>query len=265
MALLLSVPALAAGAAGSGGAAPSGGTAYRGRALPDMGTSRHLGDRILRLGMHGHDVRVLQGYLTIAGYPTTVDGSFGAATRRNVLRFQRASGMTANGIVSLAMAAVLRHAVSAVLAVAPTGRTRINPDGTATAPAGAPAIVQAVVAAANRIIDKPYMSGGGHGRWNDSGYDCSGAVSYALHGGGLLSSPEDSTQLESYGSPGPGRWITIYADAGHTFVVVAGRAFDTADFGGPNIPSGTGPRWRSDPTGNLQDGGSYIIRHPSGL
>lgn len=265
MALLLSVPALAAGAAGSGGAAPSGGTAYRGRALPDMGTSRHLGDRILRLGMHGHDVRVLQGYLTIAGYPTTVDGSFGAATRRNVLRFQRASGMTANGIVSLAMAAVLRHAVSAVLAVAPTGRTRINPDGTATAPAGAPAIVQQIVAAANQIIDKPYRYGGGHQSFTDTAYDCSGAVSYALHGGGLLSSPEDSVALETYGAAGPGHWVTIYADPGHTWIVVAGRAFDTANYTGPNIPSGSGPRWRSDPLANLADGGSYVVRHPPGL
>ena len=144
----------------------------------------------------------------------------------------------------------------------PTGTTRINPDGTATAPAGAPAAVQAVVNAANRILNTSYCVGGGHGSWNSSCYDCSGAVSFALHGAGLLGSPEDSTGLESYGAPGPGRWITIYANAGHTWIVVAGRAFDTADFGGPNIPSGTGPRWRSNPTGNLGDGGSYVERHP---
>ncbi|HUE25853.1 MAG TPA: hypothetical protein VMP89_03695 [Solirubrobacteraceae bacterium] len=81
----------------------------------------------------------------------------------------------------------------------------------------------------------------------------------------MLSSPEDSTGLESYGDPGPGRWITIYANAGHTWIVVAGRAFDTANYGGPNTPSGDGPRWRSNPTGNLADGGSYVERHPSGL
>ena len=77
--------------------------------------------------------------------------------------------------------------------------------------------------------------------------------------------PEDSTGLESCGSAGPGKWITVYADSGHTFVVVAGIAFDTADYGGPNIPSGTGPRWRTNPTGNLADGGNYVVRHPAGL
>ncbi|HZU49739.1 MAG TPA: hypothetical protein VFA16_21165, partial [Mycobacterium sp.] len=90
-------------------------------------------------------------------------------------------------------------------------------------------------------------------------------VSFALHGAGLLSSPEDSTQLETYGAPGPGRWITIYADPSHAFLVVAGRAFNTANYGGPNIPAGTGPRWRYDPLGNLADGGSYVVRHPPGL
>jgi hypothetical protein len=85
-----------------------------------------------------------------------------------------------------------------------------------------------------------------------------------LHGAGLLSSPEDSTGLESYGAPGPGKWITIYADPAHTWIVIAGRAFDTANYGGPNIPAGSGPRWRTNPTGNLADGGNYVVRHPVG-
>ncbi len=229
------------------------------------GSSQHLGDRTLREGMTGHDVRVLQGYLTLAGFATQVDGSFGPATEANVIAFQLAHGMAGNGIFTYAESLVLRQAVATTLATPPVGKARINPDGTATAPAGAPAIVQAVVAAANQIIGTSYCYAGGHGSWKSSCYDCSGSVSYALHGAGLLSSPEDSTGLESYGSPGPGKWITIYADAGHTFIVVAGIAFDTADFGGPNIPAGTGPRWRSDPTGNLADGGDYIVRHPSGL
>ncbi len=229
------------------------------------GGSRHLGERTLHPGMHGHDVRVLQGYLTLVGYPTTVDGSYGPATKANVLKFQLAHDMKANAIVTYSETLVLREAVAAVLASGPVGKARINPDGTATAPQGAPAPVQKVIAAANRIIGKPYIYAGGHASWNSRGYDCSGSVSYALHGGGLLSSPEASGGLESYGSAGPGKWITIYADAAHTWVVVAGRAFDTADFGGPNIPGGTGPRWRSNPTGNLADGGDYVIRHPSGL
>src|ERR1019366_6056785 len=207
---------------------------------PDGG-SRHLGERVLRQGMSGHDVRVLQGYLTLAGLPTS-------------------------GVVSCAVAQALRVAVAAAdPTTGPAGKAQINSDGTATAPANAPAVVQQVIASANKIIGKPYLYAGGHSRWNDVGYDCSGSVSFALHGANLLSAPEDSTELESYGSPGAGKWITIYADSSHTWIVVAGIAFDTADYSGPNIPSGTGPRWRTDPTGNLADGGGYVIRHPSGL
>lgn len=239
------------------------------------GGSAHLGNRTLRPGMHGHDVRVLQGYLSLVGFPTSVDGSYGPATKANVLAFQKAHQMKANGVVTFPETLVLRQAVATALASAPVGtgptattpgaRARINSDGTASAPSAAPQVVQRVVAAANQIIDKPYIYAGGHASWKAAGYDCSGAVSYALHGAGLLSSPEDSTGLESWGSPGPGKWITVYADAAHTFIVVAGRAFDTADFGGPNIPGGTGPRWRSNPTGNLADGGDYVVRHPAGL
>jgi peptidoglycan hydrolase-like protein with peptidoglycan-binding domain len=215
--------------------------------------------------MRGHDVRVLQAYLTFAGYGTMVDGDFGAATKQSVMTFEQAQGATPDGIVTFALSQTLRQVVASAESSPATGRTRINPDGTATAPAGAPAVVQQVVAAANQIISTSYCVGGGHGSWSSSCYDCSGSASFALHGAGLLNSPADSTGLESYGSPGPGRYITIYANAGHAFLVVAGRAFDTADFGGPNIPAGDGPRWRSDPTGNLQDGGYYVVRHPAGM
>ena len=204
-------------------------------------------------------------FKTCTGFGTEVDGSFGPATLQSVLAFQRQQGTTANGVVSFALSQKLRQVVAQVAAAPPTGKTRINPDGTATAPAGAPAVVQAVVAGANQIINTSYCVGGGHGTWKSSCYDCSGSVSYALHAAGLLNTSEDSTQMESYGAPGPGRYITIYADASHAFMVVGGRAFDTADFGGPNIPSGTGPRWRSDPLGNLADGGNYVVRHPEGF
>ncbi|MBV8430778.1 MAG: peptidoglycan-binding protein [Solirubrobacterales bacterium] len=278
MALLgLIVPAAAwAGGSGNpgsggGGFSGSGGTSFLpgGSALANgnpkiKGDSRHLGDRVLREGMTGHDVRVLQAYLSFAGFGTQVDGSFGPATQQSVVAFERQQGLPGNGIVSIPLSQKLRQVVAQAAAAPPTSKTRINPDGTATAPAGAPALVQAVVAGANQIINTSYCVGGGHGNWTSSCYDCSGSVSFALHAAGLLNTSEDSTELESYGLPGPGQYITIYADASHAFMVVGGRAFDTADFGGPNIPAGTGPRWRSDPLGNLSDGGNYVVRHPAG-
>ena len=236
-----------------------------------------LGQRTLQRGMTGADVKLLQQDLRITGYPTPVDGRFGAATKQSVVDFQRDNDLPPNGVITYADTLYLRQMV-AIVAVhgrykglgpavydTPPGVATINPNGTATAPYGAPLTVQEMIAAANEIIDTPYVYGGGHGSWKSYGYDCSGAVSYALHGANLLSSPEDSTSLESYGDPGPGRWVTIYADASHAFIVIAGRAFDTADFGGPNIPAGTGPRWRSNPKGNLADGGDYVARHPGGL
>ena len=225
-------------------------------------SGQHLGDRVLWPGMSGHDVRVLQQYLTFAGYSTTITGNFDRTTRGNVVAFERAHHLPQTGTVTLRVAKALR---SAVIASLPHGAARINSDGTATAPVGAPAAVQTMINAANRIIHTSYCYAGGHGSWNSSCYDCSGAVGYVLHAAGMLSSPEPSGSMESWGSSGPGRWVSVYANSGHAFIVIAGRAFDTADFGGPNIPSGTGPRWRSDPTGNLQDGGGYVIRHPAGL
>jgi peptidoglycan hydrolase-like protein with peptidoglycan-binding domain len=228
------------------------------------GGSQHLGERTLKQGMRGHDVRVLQGYLTVAGYPTSIDGDFGSGTKANVVNFETDHQLTADGVMTYAQTRVLRQLVATALAGGAVTKATINSDGTATAPAGAPPAVQAMIASANKIIDKPYIYAGGHGRWNDSGYDCSGAVSFALHGAGMLSSPEDSTQLESYGAAGPGKWVTIYANSGHTWIVIAGIAFDTAHYG-PTTPGGTGPRWLSNPTGNLADGGNYVVRHPSAL
>jgi peptidoglycan hydrolase-like protein with peptidoglycan-binding domain len=228
------------------------------------GGSQHLGERTLKPGMRGHDVRVLQGYLTVAGYPTSIDGEFGPGTKLNVVKFESAHQLAANGVVTYAQSRALRQVVATALAGGAVSKATINADGTANAPAGAPPAVQAMIAAANKIIDKPYIYAGGHGRWNDNGYDCSGAVSFALHGAGMLSSPEDSTELESYGSPGPGTWVTIYANSNHTWIVIAGIAFDTAHYG-PTTPGGTGPRWLTNPTGNLGDGQNYVVRHPSAL
>jgi peptidoglycan hydrolase CwlO-like protein len=123
----------------------------------------------------------------------------------------------------------------------------------ASAPASAPAAVQAAISAANSIATTPYIWGGGHGSFESSGYDCSGAVSFALHGGGFLESPLDSTGLETWGEPGPGHWITVYANAGHAWMMIAGLAFDTV--GGP------GPRWHSSPVDSTA---GFIARHPPG-
>ena len=128
-------------------------------------------------------------------------------------------------------------------------------DGQAIAPAGAPAEVKAAIAAANSIAHMPYLWGGGHGSFESSGYDCSGAVSYALHGGGLLGSPLDSTGLTFWGEPGVGSWITAYGNSGHVYVVIAGLRFDTSGTGG------SGPRWHEDPGSPA----GYIPRHPPGL
>jgi hypothetical protein len=118
------------------------------------------------------------------------------------------------------------------------------PDGTAVAPADAPPAVQAAIAAGNAIHTYPYRWGGGHRAFLDTGYDCSGAVSYVLHGAGLLASPMPSGPLaSSWGLPGKGQWITVYANASHTYMVVAGLRFDTSAVG-ERLSQGSGPRWR---------------------
>ena len=112
-----------------------------------------------------------------------------------------------------------------------------------------------MIAAADEIATRPYAWGGGHGSFSSSGYDCSGSVSYALPGGGLLSSPEDSGELESYGESGPGSHITIYANSQHAFMVVDGRRFDTVTL------QESGSRWSDSMTST----GGYVVRHPAGL
>jgi peptidoglycan hydrolase CwlO-like protein len=123
----------------------------------------------------------------------------------------------------------------------------------ASVPSSAPDAVKAAIEAANSIATTPYIWGGGHGSFESSGYDCSGAVSFALNGGGFLSSPLDSTGLETWGEAGPGQWITVYANAGHAWMIIAGLAFDTV--GGP------GPRWHPEPVSSTE---GFIARHPPG-
>jgi hypothetical protein len=127
--------------------------------------------------------------------------------------------------------------------------------GVVAPPESAPPAVKAAIAAANQIRTRPYIWGGGHSKWASPGYDCSGAVSFALHGAGLITTPMDSGEMMSWGQPGKGRWITIYANAGHAFAVIDGVRWDTA-----GDESGTGPRWHPE----MVSTAGYVARHPAG-
>jgi cell wall-associated NlpC family hydrolase len=132
---------------------------------------------------------------------------------------------------------------------------RVFADGRAAAPQNAPGVVRDVIRGANVIAKTPYLWGGGHGSWSAVGYDCSGSVSFALAGAGLLDAPLTSGQLAHWGAPGPGRWITIYANDGHVFMEVAGLRFDTGGL------RGTSTRWQA--SGRATSG--FVARHPVGL
>jgi hypothetical protein len=132
-------------------------------------------------------------------------------------------------------------------------------NGLAAAPMSAPAAVQNMIWASDQIIGLPYIFGGGHASFSSPGYDCSGTVSFALHGAGLLSTPEDSSELESYGSHGIGRWVTVFSNPGHAYIDVAGLRLDTSAADDPSNQQG--PRWR--PLRPQNSG--YTVRHPLGL
>jgi hypothetical protein len=152
--------------------------------------------------------------------------------------------------------------------VVPGAVATLLPDGTAAAPADAPVEVQNAIFAANKIQDRPYVYGGGHRRWESRGYDCSGTVSYALHGGGLLDSPLDSGSFMRWGERGKGLWITVFTNPGHAYAVIAGLRLDTSTAGMARTSRRyaksayqSGPRWR--PTQRSARG--FRSRHPVGF
>ena len=241
-----------------------------------------LGDRTLRQGDKGNDVRLLQKYLTRAGLRTDIDGVFGSGTKSSVRDFEQAQRRRVDGTVTRADALVLKDVAlngGAVASAAATGGAlpknqplppppapaplllgpgmvaTVNADGTATAPALAPPVIQQMIDAGNKIATKPYIYGGGHGKWEDAGYDCSGSVSYALHGGGLLDTAMASGDFMNWGDAGPGQWVTLYANGGHIYAVIAGLRFDTSG------RSDAGTRWQAD----MRSGKGYEVRHPPGL
>jgi len=148
-----------------------------------------------------------------------------------------------------------RRALRARETRAPQRRLRLSADGRAIVPDGAPRTIRRLIKAANRIAHKPYVWGGGHGSWQAAGYDCSGSVGYVLHAAGVLDHAVTSGDLASYGRPGRGRWVTVYANGGHTYMVVAGVRFDTTAY------KHGGSRWARDARG----GAGYVVRHPAGL
>jgi hypothetical protein len=191
-------------------------------------------------------VRTLQRALGIAA-----DGVFGPGTEAAVKSFQRAHGLTPDGVVGPATWAALGLSGRGLPVLK---RGKRGSAGHSRTIGGVPLKVLRVIHAGNRIATFPYRYGGGHGSFSDSGYDCSGSVSYALHGGGFLHTPMDSSDLMSYGVAGPGRWITIYSNPGHAFMVVNGRRFDTS-MRGPG-----GSRWSRQ----MRSTAGYVVRHPAG-
>jgi peptidoglycan hydrolase-like protein with peptidoglycan-binding domain len=194
-----------------------------------------------RVRSRGGAVALLQRALGIAA-----DGVFGPATEAAVKRFQRSRGLTADGVVGPATWSAL--GIGGPRPV--LKRTRLR-----GSPSGVPAAVYRAIAAANRIAGLPYRYGGGHRSFSDSGYDCSGSVSYVLHGAGRLGRPLDSSALMSYGAPGPGRWITVYAHPGHAYLVIRGQRYDTTG------RSESGSRWQA----RERSSAGYAVRHPAGL
>jgi peptidoglycan hydrolase-like protein with peptidoglycan-binding domain len=206
----------------------------------------------------GNPVTRLQEALHISA-----DGQFGPQTEAAVKQMQARDGLAVDGVVGPETWRALGLDEHSTLHPSPrllpstTSSTGATGSGGQSSSTGGEAsgVIARVIAAADEIATRPYVYGGGHGSFESVGYDCSGSVSYALHGGGLLSSPEDSSALESYGEPGPGRYITIYADAEHAWMTIDGRRFDTVAL------QESGSRWSDSMTSTA----GYVVRHPAGL
>ncbi len=205
------------------------------------------------------------GMAYVASAPAPPERATEALARAAAMRPERgrtpassASRLDALHMVAAANRAGVRQLRSDETGIVPGRFARIMPDGYAAAPRDAPAAVQEAIWAANRLVGMPYVYGGGHGSFFAGGYDCSGTVSFALHGGGLLSAPMDSSQFYAFGSSGRGRWVTVYTSPGHAFLEIAGIRLDTSTAG--QLNGEQGPRWRP----LLAATSGYEARHPAG-
>jgi cell wall-associated NlpC family hydrolase len=236
--------------------------------IPASANAATYGTRTLKSGMTGPDVKQLQRYLGRVGHRVGSDGEFGPRTVRGLKATERDLELRADATASLRDQVMIRRAVSQAVTgganyVAPPPPAKVVPGaigkvtsaGFAVPPSSAPASIKAVIAAGNAIAKTPYKWGGGHGSWTDSGYDCSGSVSYALHAAGLVTSPMVSGNFSDWGLPGPGSWITVYSNGGHVYMTVAGLRFDTS------ARASGGSRWTTAKRSNA----GFAVTHPTGL
>jgi cell wall-associated NlpC family hydrolase len=206
--------------------------------------------------LHAHP----QAVEPVAGAAGSRSGSKSGATAPAVVSVGPASGSSSgsSGLAQPVSDATIRQELAASGLSANSTRATLTSDLLAITPVDAPAAVQAVIQAGNEIAHLPYRFGGGHGTFEDNAYDCSGSLSFVLSAAGLLGTTVTSGQLEHWGQPGPGKWITVFAAAGHTFMYVAGLRFDTVAL------AESGSRW-SNRSADEPDLKSFVVRHPAGL
>jgi cell wall-associated NlpC family hydrolase len=234
-------------------------------AMPAGASAVKYGKRTIKPGMKGGDVKTLQRYLRRAGHKIRADGAFGPTSQRALALVESDLELRVDGKATRREQKAIKNVLSNPTTggatyiapppldkVVPGAKGTVNAQGYAIPPASAPQVVKDVIAAGNKIAKTPYKWGGGHGSWNDTGYDCSGSVSYALHGAGLLNSPLVSGDFPAWGRPGRGSWITVWGNGGHVYMYVAGMRFDTS------ARKTGGSRW----TMQARSNSSFEASHP---